>query len=121
MEISMEISPSAPPSRSVRKPVSSPPAHDCRSRNQRRCATLCCCWGGWELAVRYDALDLEDGTVNGGEQGTLVIGVNWHLNPNTRVMFNYFYVEVDGGNYQGRNINNNVDFSGFGIRLQVDW
>ena len=81
----------------------------------------CCCWGAWELAVRYDYIDLEDGTVTGGEQGTLVVGVNWHLNPNTRVMLNYFNVSVDGGPLQGNNADNNVDLSGFGIRLQVDW
>ena len=81
----------------------------------------CCCYGAFELAVRYDFIDLQDANINGGEQGTLVVGVNWHLNPNTRVMLNYFNVDVDGGPLQGGNINNNVDFSGFGIRLQVDW
>ena len=81
----------------------------------------CCCWGAWELAVRFGELDLQEENINGGEQSTLVLGLNWHLNPNTRVMFNYFYVDVDGGPLQGGNIANNVDFSGFGIRLQVDW
>ena len=81
----------------------------------------CCCWGAWELAVRYDELDLQDGNINGGEQSTWTVGVNWHLNPNTRMMFNYILVDVDGGPQQGNNIANNVDFSGFGIRLQVDW
>ena len=81
----------------------------------------CCCWGAWELAVRYDYLDLQDENINGGEQSVFVFGVNWHLNPNTRIMFNYFYVDIDGGPLQGGNIANNVDFSGFGMRVQVDW
>ena len=81
----------------------------------------CCCYGGWELAVRYDEIDLEDANVAGGEQGTLVVGVNWLLNPNTRVMFNYFRVDVDGGPQQGGNINNSLDLDGIGVRVQVDW
>ena len=81
----------------------------------------CCCWGAWEVAVRYSQADLDEGNITGGEQSTLTVGLNWHLNPNTRVMFNYFHVDVDGGPQLNNNLNNNITFSGFGIRLQVDW
>ena len=34
-------------------------------------------------------LDLNDGLVQAGELDGLTLGVNWYLNPNTRLMFNY--------------------------------
>lgn len=47
----------------------------------------CCCWGAFELAARYDVLDLNDGAITGGELSTLTAGLNWYLTPNVRVMF----------------------------------
>ena len=79
----------------------------------------CCCYGAFELAVRYDYIDLEDANVAGGEQGTLVVGLNWHLNPNTRLMLNYFIVDVEGGPVLGAGADESM--SGLGIRFQVDW
>ena len=61
------------------------------------------------------------GNVSGGEQGTLVLGINWHLNPNTRVMLNYFSASIDGGPLQGGNLANELTVSGVGVRLQIDW
>ncbi len=54
-------------------------------------------WGAWQIAVRYDALNLndEDAGVMGGEQSYFIAGINWHLNNYTRLMFNYARVDVD--------------------------
>ena len=63
-------------------------------------------WGAWELALRYSHTDLNDlagvpGTaaaddsVRGGEQSIFGAGVNWYLNSNVKLMFNYLRVEVD--------------------------
>ena len=57
-------------------------------------------WGAWELAARYSHLDLEDDLVNGGELDTVTAGVNWYLNPNTRVMLNYVFADAED-KYEG--------------------
>lgn len=61
-----------------------------------------CCYtgkGAWEIAYRYSYLDLLDGlgtTVAGaGRCGDHTIGVNWYLNPYTRIMADYIYSDVD--------------------------
>ncbi|HTH29063.1 MAG TPA: porin [Sphingobium sp.] len=52
-------------------------------------------WGAFELAVRYDQLDLDDPTLGlpatqGGRQAHTWTGaLNWYLNPNLRAAFNY--------------------------------
>jgi phosphate-selective porin OprO/OprP len=81
----------------------------------------CCCWGGWEVAARYSFTDLEDSGVTGGEMSVLTLGVNWHLNPNARIMLNYIMADVDGGPLLNNNIANNATLSGFGMRWQVDF
>lgn len=43
-------------------------------------------WGGWELALRYDQLDLEDGLIAGGEGKRISMALNWYLNANVRLM-----------------------------------
>jgi len=45
--------------------------------------------GAVEIAVRYSNLDLNDAGISGNEVDTTTVGLNWHLNPNTRMMLNY--------------------------------
>ena len=45
--------------------------------------------GAWELAVRYSETDLTDDPIVGGGLRGLTLGLNWHPNPATRMMFNY--------------------------------
>jgi phosphate-selective porin OprO/OprP len=45
--------------------------------------------GAWQVGVRYNYLCLNDGEVNGGVLNGMTLGLNWLLNPNARVYFNY--------------------------------
>lgn len=44
-------------------------------------------WGAWELALRHDAIDLNDADfTNAGEAKRLTANVNWYLNENMRIV-----------------------------------
>lgn len=62
-------------------------------------------FGAWEVAVRYSHLDLNDAGIRGGDLRDLTGGVNWYLNPNMKLQFNYVYSLLDrtiaGVNYDG--------------------
>jgi phosphate-selective porin OprO/OprP len=51
--------------------------------------------GAWELAVRFSSIDLDDGTIEGGEEDNITLGVNWYINPNLKLMLNYIHGEID--------------------------
>lgn len=52
--------------------------------------------GAWELKFRYSTIDLTDGAISGGEEDNLSVGINWYLNPVTRMMIDYIDADVDG-------------------------
>jgi phosphate-selective porin OprO/OprP len=71
--------------------------------------------GAWEVAARYSTLDLSDDDFAGGEESNVTLGVNWYLNPNTRMMLNYVIVDSEDGT--------GVDHDGgaLAMRFQVDF
>lgn len=54
-------------------------------------------WGAWEIAYRFSYIDMLDGltpsaaTKGAGMATDHTLGVNWYMNPYTRVMFNYVH------------------------------
>ncbi len=51
--------------------------------------------GAWEVLYRYSNLDLQnvDAAVLGGYAADHTFGLNWYLNPNMRIMWNYIHTE----------------------------
>lgn len=45
--------------------------------------------GAWQLAARYEQMDLRDGNIDGGEAEVFTVGLNWHPTQNTRLMADY--------------------------------
>ena len=70
-------------------------------------------WGALELAARYSSMDLSE--AHEGVLNDITIGLNWYLNPCTRVMFNYVMgtLEEDHGEETIENT--------FQCRMQIDF
>ena len=51
--------------------------------------------GMWQLGLRYDTLDLDDGAVEGGRIDTWTVGVNWYLRSNFKLMLDYVMVDSE--------------------------
>ncbi|MEE9604693.1 MAG: porin [Candidatus Scalindua sp.] len=73
--------------------------------------------GAIELLARYSELDLSDEAVDAGRLDTMTLGVNWYLNPNTRVMFNY--VKADPTLDSDGDDDGDADL--FAMRFQIDF
>ncbi|MBL7217436.1 MAG: hypothetical protein ISS62_07075 [Desulfobacteraceae bacterium] len=46
-------------------------------------------WGALEFVLRFSYIDLNGGSIRGGQEYDLTGGLNWYLNENTRFMLNY--------------------------------
>ena len=86
--------------------------------------------GAWEVGVRVSNVDLTDGLImpapdpfepfeapeekTPGELDNIALGLNWYLNPNMRVMFNYVMADLDRAEVDD-------DVSAFLTRFQIDF
>lgn len=67
--------------------------------------------GAWEVVARWDFINLNDGPIDGGKMRTLSLGVNWYLNPNTKVMLDWVHAHADpAGTLDGLEMRFQVDF-----------
>ncbi|PHS26515.1 MAG: hypothetical protein COA85_05990 [Robiginitomaculum sp.] len=70
--------------------------------------------GAWEVAARFDTLDLS--SANAGQMNTWTAGLNWYPQSHVRVMFNALHASARGTAKFGAG---NTD--GVQMRLQYDW
>lgn len=78
--------------------------------------------GAFELALRYDRLDLSDTPVlarAGNRAESLTFGLNWYLNPYSKLLFNW--VHFNGTNSPLDPIGTRTAGDAFGTRLHVDF
>jgi phosphate-selective porin OprO/OprP len=71
--------------------------------------------GAWEVAARVSWLDLEDPAVRGGTLLDGTLGVNWYLNPYSKLVFNYVHSVPDPSNAGASAMN------AFAVRAQLDF
>ncbi len=71
-------------------------------------------WGAFEVTARWSAVDLQDGWLRAGEHEAATLGLNWYLNPNARITWNYTRNWVDHDLYEG-------DFDMLQTRFQFDF
>ena len=78
--------------------------------------------GAWQVGARYGFLDLNDGIVSGGYIQDLTVGLNWFLNPFSKIQFNYIHQHVNSAGFlAGAAFANNDNLDGFGVRCAYDF
>jgi phosphate-selective porin OprO/OprP len=78
--------------------------------------------GAWELAVRYDYADFSETPVAarlGNKTNSTTAAVNWYLNPNLKLSFNW--VRFNGANTPLDPVGANSAGDAFAVRAHLDW
>ncbi|HEY4546797.1 MAG TPA: porin [Pedomonas sp.] len=70
--------------------------------------------GAFQLAARYSALGLNDGTIQGGRSENLTVGLNWYANPYIRVLVNWVRFDTTRRGIE-------TDGDAFATRFAVNW
>ncbi|HEX3555004.1 MAG TPA: porin [Thermoanaerobaculia bacterium] len=82
-------------------------------------------WGAWEVKVRYSRLDIDDATfplfANPAtairSEKAMAAGLNWYLNKNVRLLFDYERTKFAGGFSTGDREDEKIFFSRFQIQF----
>ena len=84
--------------------------------------------GAWEVAARYSYLNLNDGPIQGGVEGSTSLGLNWYLCNNVKVQFEYVNSQrwdkatsVAGALTASGNGTQSGYVEGFGTRIQFQY
>ncbi len=72
--------------------------------------------GAWQVGARYSTINLNDAGINGGELDDVTLGLNWFLNPNLKLQWNYTCAWRDAADDTS---DGNVH--GFGMRVAFDF
>jgi len=76
--------------------------------------------GAFELALRYDKIDLSGSPVRpGNEAQSVTLGLNWYLNPYAKLMFNW--VRFSGDNTPLDPIGSETEGDAYATRLHLDF
>ena len=72
--------------------------------------------GAWQVIFRYSWLDLDNTNIYGGTINDFTAGLNWYLNPNFKIQWNYdlAYRHLPGGTSSGT-------LQGAGVRFAFDF
>lgn len=81
-------------------------------------------WGAWEIAGRYSTIDLNDrlaqaNGVAGGRQTVYTLALNWYVNRNVRLMFDYLHGDVAKQVSPTNFADTGSKFDAFAMRTQV--
>jgi phosphate-selective porin OprO/OprP len=74
--------------------------------------------GAWQVGVRYCYSDLTNNGINGGQINEVTFGLNWFLNPNMKIQWNY---DIGYRGQLGPGSDSNGTYYGFGARMAVDF
>ena len=76
--------------------------------------------GMWQVGVRYDDANLSDGSIRGGDEHNITLGVNYYWRSNFKVMANYVAVKSSKFNpVAGGDVSDDPGI--FETRLQLYW
>jgi len=78
--------------------------------------------GAFEVALRYDYIDLSDTPVlarAGNKASSLTLGLNWYFNPYAKLMFNW--VRFEGDNTPLDPVGSKTEGDAFATRLHLDF
>lgn len=87
-----------------------------RSNFSTKAGEGCRGFGAWQVGVRFSYLDLNDKAIQGGDVYDWTVGVNWYLNPNMKIQFNYIAEHRDD---QLAGVNGWIN--GIGMRASYDF
>ncbi len=81
-------------------------------------------WGAWEIAGRYSTMDLNDQVgaatgIAGGRQTIYTLALNWYVNNNVRLMFDFLHGDVAKQLSPTTFSDAGAKFDAFAMRTQV--
>ena len=78
-------------------------------------------WGAWQVGLRYNYLNLNDKGINGGVLNDITLGLNWFINPNRKIQWNYSVTNRHSPASPRRDGKSDGTIQGFGMRNAMDY
>ena len=71
--------------------------------------------------LSYDFLDLNSGSVTGGSQNGIMVGLTWIPTDHVRFLLNYARLAYDDARIPAAGCDRSYNFDVIGARAQIDW